>query len=85
MFQITSHLSPVVSSRAEVSSTQGVEPVNKVQAEHQSNVPKPKPFIDRRKNSDRRKHSAARGPFDLRCGRERRKGARKGRSIEVQV
>ncbi|MCR6652322.1 MAG: hypothetical protein NVV73_12895 [Cellvibrionaceae bacterium] len=63
--------------------TSGVEtsaPINK----EKQDLPPGAPPVERRKpNSDRRMHSAARGPFNLRSGRDRRKNS--GGHIEEDV
>lgn len=44
------------------------------------------PFIERRKSgSDRRAKNTARGKFDMRCGRDRRKKSGPYPSVEIDV
>jgi hypothetical protein len=44
------------------------------------------PFVERRKNNrDRRAQKSARGPFDMRAGRDRRKNSGGRPSVEEEV
>lgn len=85
MVKITSQPPSAATSSPFVSRSKAVEPVTTIEPERKS-TPRVKPFVERRKKNDRRKYSASRGPYDFRCGRDRRKGGgRKGQFIEVEA
>lgn len=44
-----------------------------------------KPFVERRKNRDRRSQRADRGPYDSRAGKDRRKNSPPDGKIEIDV
>lgn len=44
-----------------------------------------KPFVERRKNGDRRNRRTNRGPYDSRAGKDRRKNSPPDGTIEIDV
>jgi hypothetical protein len=76
----TPPLNPTPPPRNRVNNVEASAPIDK----KKQALPPSAPLVERRKsNSDRRLHSAARGPFNMRSGRDRRKNS--GRHIEEDV
>lgn len=61
-----------------------VAPSEKTKNEPQEATPGKRRF-ERRKNKDRRKRNADRGPYDSRAGRDRRKNSPSDGSIDIDV
>lgn len=61
-----------------------VVPAEKIKKDPQEHVPV-KPFVERRKNNERRNRDAGRGPYSSRSGKDRRKNRPPGNSIDIDV
>ena len=84
MIKIVTHQPPVTPTSKPVNQSHSVAPIEKVNKERQ-NIPQDRPFVERRKKNDRRNRRAARGPYDMRRGGDRRKNTHSGGSIEVDA
>lgn len=74
--------SPTPRPQHRATRVEAIAPVNKDKPE----LPPSKPFVERRKSrTDRRARKDARGPFDMRSGRDRRKNSGPYPSIEEDV
>jgi len=74
--------SPIVKPGNRTSSVDASAPVNR-QKQEDGVTP---PFVERRKSPrDRRAQNTARGPFDMRAGRDRRKNSGGHPSVEEEV
>jgi hypothetical protein len=73
---------PLPRPGSRTSSVDAAAPTNR----EKQNEPVTQPFVERRKSaSDRRGQSNARGPFDMRRGRDRRKNSGGHPSVEEEV
>ena len=81
MVKVTSTTPPVTPG---VSGSGTVNPVQPA-APDRSLSKEDKPFVERRKNPDRRKDAGERGPYEMRSGKDRRKNNRGRPHIDIDA